>query len=134
MSTALLIGLWSGVVTAAAGTAAWMLWRSRRDPGERERRRRALITARGRLIEGIASDFCDGIVFYSYQWRGVEYEASQDLRALAPLLPEQHHLLIGPVTVKFLPSDPSNSIVMSETWCGFPRLRSLTRTGTRSTN
>ena len=90
--------------------------RRRVDP---ETLRRQRIDANGRVIEGMVMDWHSGAVIYRWSWRGVEYEASQDLRSLAHLLPGSEDELIGPVTVKFLAKDPSNSIVMSERWNGF---------------
>jgi hypothetical protein len=113
----------SGTAVFGAVAATWILRRPRRDPAKREQKRCANISARGRLIDGIASEFADGVVYYSYSWRGVEYEAAQDLRIAPIVLPESSDLLLGAVTVKFLPADPCNSIVLSATWSGFPRLR-----------
>jgi hypothetical protein len=104
----------------AAGLIIYYRIRRRGDP---EALRRARIDANGRFIEGMVIDFQAGVVFYRWSWRGVQYEASQDLRSLAHLLPESENLLIGPVTVKFLAKDPSNSIVMSERWSGFRALQ-----------
>jgi hypothetical protein len=68
--------------SGAAALAAPFLRLLRRSPQERERRRRELIQARGRVIEGYATGFRDGSIEYSYEWRGVRYEASQDLSDL----------------------------------------------------
>jgi hypothetical protein len=120
------------VLSAAAGACvavgAYMMARSQHDPAERERRRRALIEERGRLIEGTVSDYADGIVYYSYSWRGVEYEAAQDLRPLNGVAAARPDAVIGSVSVRFLPADPSNSIVCGDTWSGFDSPRSLSRT------
>jgi hypothetical protein len=56
---------------------------------------------------------------YKWSWRGVDYEASQDVRHFVDRLPAAGETLMGPVTVKFLPSNPANSIVVSENWSGF---------------
>jgi hypothetical protein len=99
-----------------AGLLVYNRLRLRVDP---ESLRRQRIDAHGRVIEGMVTDWHAGVVIYRWSWRGVEYEASQDLRSLAHLLPGSEDELIGPVTVKFLAKDPSNSIVMSESWNGF---------------
>jgi hypothetical protein len=116
------------VVAAAALIAGGLIiYRHMRRQGDPEALRRARIDANGRFIEGTVIDFRAGVVFYQWSWRGVQYEASQDLRALAHLLPQSDNLLIGSVTVKFLANDPSNSIVMSERWSGFRALQSRCR-------
>jgi hypothetical protein len=122
------IAVLSAVAGACVAVGAYTVAKSRRDPAERERRRRALIEERGRLIEGTVSDYADGIVYYTYSWRGVEYEAAQDLRPLNGLAAANPDAVIGAVSVRFLPGDPSNSIVCGETWSGFDRPRTLSRT------
>jgi LPXTG-motif cell wall-anchored protein len=112
---------------AALGAGAWILVSRRRHVGDPEVRRRELIDARGRIIEGTVTDFRDATVYYAWRWRGVDYESSQDLTAFANRLPPPE-AVIGPVSVKFLSKIPSNSIVMSEKWSGFS---SMTRSGER---
>jgi hypothetical protein len=110
-----------GVCFAAAAGGTWMIRRhfaQRKDP---EVRRREFIDRRGRLIEGTVTDYHGGVIVYTWSWRGVDYEASQDCRALLHRLPESKDALIGSVTVKFIPSDPANSMVVSENWSGFHR-------------
>jgi hypothetical protein len=109
--------LLSAAALAALAAGAWFVF-SRRHQANPEVRRRALIDARGRIIEGSVIDFRDGVVYYTWQWRGVDYEASQDLSEFSGRLPAAA-IPVGPVSVKFLPAMPSNSIVMSETWSGF---------------
>ena len=75
-----------------------------------------------RVIEGYVSASEGGIIHYSYHWRGVRYEASQDVSDFAEES-KQFEDFSGPVTVKFLGSQPSNSIVMSEGWSGILRVR-----------
>jgi hypothetical protein len=110
----------SGV--AAIGVAAgWVFARWRRKPDELERRRRALVQASGRFIEGSCTDVQGGVVYYEYRWRGVEYAATQDLSSTPNVLPHPPESIVGPITVKFLAREPSNSIVFSEEWSGFLR-------------
>lgn len=106
---------------ALTGAAAWFLpgVRRRRSPGERERRRRLAVNARGRLGSATVVDFRDGVVSYSYWVAGVEYLASQDLGALYHLLPADPGTLIElPATIKYLARNPANSILMCEVWSG----------------
>jgi hypothetical protein len=108
-----------GSIAAAAlvvgGLIVYSGYRRRLDPEVLRCRR---IDNGGRIIEGMLTDVHDRVVYYQWEWRGVEYEASQDLRRFGDRLPETEDALIGPVTVKFLSNDPANSIVMSEQWNG----------------
>lgn len=119
-SLEILIGASVAVLTAATGAVVYFRTRTCQDP---EARRRALIDGNGRIIEGYVTDFGEGVVVYRWSWRGVQYEASQDLRSLTDRLPENKDVLLGPVSVKFLPRDPANSIVISEQWSGFRELQ-----------
>lgn len=94
------------------------LWRaSRIQPDERERRRRAALSASGKLGDATLLDFREGHLIYSYLVRGVEYTASQDVRLLSPLIPSDLSML-GAISVKYDARNPANSIVISETWRG----------------
>ena len=59
----------------------------------------------------------DNLLFYSYGVRGVEYTASQDVTMLQEFLP-QDYSAVGPVSVKYDPRNPANSIVVAERWSG----------------
>ena len=118
----LALGLVSGALLVAAGSVAPFLLRRRRDPKEKERRRRELVSIRGRVSEGFAIESRQPVVVYTYHWRGVRYEASQDISDFIP--PEtQPEPLSGSVTVKFLRDSPANSIIIAENWSGIPGLR-----------
>jgi hypothetical protein len=58
------------------------------------------------------------LLFYSYDVRGVEYIASQDLTLLKEYLPTDLSVLIGSVSVRYDPKNPANSIVLAEEWTG----------------
>jgi len=103
---------------ALMALAAWILYRVRRIPAERERRRRELVNRAGRMADGMVTDVGDEIVFYTYSVMGVEYTTSQDVNALEGLLPDDRNLLIGPTSLKYLPRNPANSILMCEDWSG----------------
>jgi len=105
----------SGVFVSAA---LWIVFRRRPLPEERERRRRLAVNAYRRAIEGVVNEVEGGFVHYHYQLRGVAYSASQDVSALAHLLPDNTGLLLGPVSVRFDPRNPANSIVICEQWSG----------------
>ena len=114
--------LWAGSVRAlgALTEAAGRLipaWRVK--PEERERRRRVRVNTEGRTGSATITDFRDGVLCYTYSVAGVEYAASQDVRTLAALLPENPFTLLArPATVKYLPRNPANSILLCEGWSG----------------
>lgn len=110
----------SAAVAAAVGAIAVLavaLGR-RSSPSERERRRRLEVNARGRLVCGMVLDVEQDALQYSYSVGGAEYSAAQDISSLWDLIPEEP---TGPVLVKYLPSNPANSIVVCEEWSGLRR-------------
>jgi hypothetical protein len=120
LQAALALGAVAAVV--ASSIASIVFLRRRGNPREKERRRRELVHSSGRVIEGYVTGCENGVVHYTYHWRGVRYEASQDISDLEPK-PTHFEDFSGPVTVKFLGSRPSNSMVVSENWSGFPKGR-----------
>jgi hypothetical protein len=113
---------------ALTGVAAWLIPYSRRrlTPADREQRRRLSVNQRGRRGSATIIDLHDGILYYTYWVGGVKYIASQDVSALAHLLPTEPGTLIGtPATLKYLARNAANSIVVCEQWSGLrfhPRL------------
>ncbi len=96
-------------------------------PEERERRRRQLVNARGRIADALITDVgvsenpsggASHWLHYSYDLRGVTYHAAQDITSLLAHLPRDPQTLAGPASVKYLPGNPSNSIVLCEEWSG----------------
>lgn len=110
----------TGLAVAVVGFAAWLIPFLRRpSPAERERRRRLAVNAAGRTGNGTIMELHEGILCYRYVIGGVEYTAFQDVSALAVLLPGEPGTLIErPVTIKYLPNNPANSIVLCEEWSG----------------
>ena len=103
------------VLLATFGYRAYQ--RSRVTPEERERRRRAWLVATGKMGDAVVVEMRDNLVFYSYDVRGVEYTASQDISLVAVRLPDglgAH----GAVSVKYDARNPANSIVVAEEWSG----------------
>jgi hypothetical protein len=96
-----------------------MFLRKRPTPEERERIRRLTVNRHGRMGDGSITDFTGESLYYSYRVRGVEYMASQDVSTLHDRLPTDPSILIGPVTLKYLPTKPVESIVVCEEWSGF---------------
>ena len=113
------------VLTAASAAAVyWTIRRRRRIPGDPERNRRLAIHRDGRMVNGIIHDVTDDTLYFSYSFRGMEYHASQDVSSLKASLPLDAGRVVGPVTVKLLPENPSNSIVLCESWSGLRKLMS----------
>jgi hypothetical protein len=102
-------------ILAVMGYRAWQ--RSRVTPEERERRRRAWLVATGKMGDAVLVEIHDNLVFYSYDVRGVEYTASQDVSNLAGKVPADLSA-VPAVSVKYDPRNPANSIVVSEEWSG----------------
>jgi hypothetical protein len=102
-------------LSALAGYRAWQ--RSRVTPAERERLRRTALATRGKLGDASLVDVRGEVVVYSYDIRGVEYTASQDVSSIREFLPAEESLS-GPVWVRYDPKNPANSIVLAESWTG----------------
>lgn len=103
-----------------------------------ERQRRAYLNRIGRIVEGqivevsgqsgvsvnpesqngLHSGVIPKMLYYSYSISGVSYETAQDVTGLE----EQAHLnriVAGQhASVKYDPSNPSNSILLADDWCG----------------
>ncbi len=106
------------VLAVLVGLIAWQSWKeSRVTPEERERQRRAMLMARGKMGDATLAEIREDHLFYTYAVRGVEYTASQDVSQLKQFLPE--HLSVDcPVSVRYDPRNPANSIVVAEQWSG----------------
>jgi LPXTG-motif cell wall-anchored protein len=131
-------------VLAIIGFILW-LRRKPEDPSDIERQRRAYLNRVGRIVEGqvlevvnhalAAADSQRGglfnkrpagaapiskqkLLYYTYSISGVTYETAQDITGLE----EQAHLgkvIAGqPASVKYDPSNPSNSILLADDWSG----------------
>ncbi len=103
------------VVVALIGVRAWKA--SRITPEERERQRRAALVARGKMGDATLVEMRGDLLFYTYEVRGVEYTASQDVSGLKQYIPPDLSVL-GPVGVRYDARNPANSIVLAEQWCG----------------
>lgn len=118
------LALLACAAAAIIGMGAWVAFRRRITPEERERIRRLTINRNGRMWDGNITDVNGDSIYYSYKVRGVEYMASQDVSALHNQLPSDPSVLIGPVTVKYLPTKPVESILICEEWSGFRKKES----------
>ena len=103
------------ILAGALGYRTWKI--SRISPEERERRRRAELVALGKMGDALLMEYRDGLIFYSYDVRGVEYTACQDVRLLRDRL-TGNLAEMGPVSVKYDARNPANSIVVAEQWSG----------------
>lgn len=124
-----------GIVAAAS---LYFIFRKKpEDADALERQRRAYLNRIGRIVEGqvvevsgqsgvgVASEVQFGssgvtpkMLYYSYSISGVSYETAQDVTGFE----EQAHLnrvVAGQhASVKYDPSNPSNSILLADDWCG----------------
>ncbi len=114
-------GMLAAVVLVSAGMIAYLRYRRRPTPEELERRRRELVYRTGKIGDGEVLDVDGTMIFYSYSVAGVGYTVSQDLSAVIDLMPQDRMAVLGPVSVKFLPRNPPNSIVICEEWTGLRR-------------
>ncbi len=113
-----LYALVAAALVTPAAIAGWRWWRAARfSPAERERRRREELMARGKMGDATLLEIRDTLVFYSYDVRGMEYIASQDVAGLHDALPSDPDA-IGPVLVKYDARNPANSIIAAEQWSG----------------
>lgn len=114
----------AGVLAVLVGILGYRAWKaSRVPPEERERRRRAELVAHGKMGDATLVEVRENLIFYSYDVRGVEYTASQDVSHLKPHLPTEFSVS-GPVSVRYDARNPANSIVVAEQWSGL-RAKSL---------
>ncbi len=116
----------AGVLALAIVLAAVarMSLRKRPSAADIEKKRRTEINAAGRIIAGELTDIVNtNLLVYNYDVHGVHYTSTQDTAELSSLLPEDPWQLLGPVSVKFDPRNPANSIIVCEQWSGISRKR-----------
>ncbi len=106
------------LAASAAASGSVFFVRRQRDPAERERQRRLDVNTGGRLADGSIIEVTGSSIYYSYAVRGVGYTAAQDVASIRELIPCALDRLIGPVTLKYLPANPANSIIICENWSG----------------
>ena len=95
-----------------------ILYRIKRRPKDKEKRRRLSVNLHGRLGDATITEVQENTIFYSYSVRGVSYTASQDISQLHEHVPAELEKLIGPVSLKYAPRNPANSILVCEEWSG----------------
>lgn len=131
-------------VLVAVGLFYW-LRPTPEDPGEMERQRRAYLNKVGRIVEGqvleigehrngaepkkksgfFASAGVDAmtngarkLLYYTYAISGVTYETAQDVTGLEERLHLSRIAAGQTASVKYDPSNPSNSILLADDWTG----------------
>jgi hypothetical protein len=108
----------AGVLAILGTLVGYRTWKgSRVSPEERERQRRADLVQRGKMGDATLVEIRDKVVIYSYDVRGIEYTASQDIASLESLVPAELSA-DGNVYVKYDARNPANSIVLAENWTG----------------
>jgi hypothetical protein len=112
------------------GIAAYALLRRRPSPDEQERERRAMLIRQGRIIDATVIDISDlnaeesgrpqglQLILYKYEIAGVVYECSQDVTMLRHLVDIYDCRLGFPASVRYDPHNPTNSLIVAETWSG----------------
>jgi uncharacterized protein DUF3592 len=132
----------AGLGVLAAAALYFVFHKKPEDSEQMERQRRAYLNRVGRIVEGQVVEVsnesivreADGqpaaaavvaqpapapkMLYYSYSISGVTYETAQDVTGLE----EQAHLgrvVAGQhASVKYDPSNPSNSILLADDWSG----------------
>lgn len=129
----------------AIGAGFYWLRPKPEDPVELERARRAHVNRVGRIVEGhileIAdettkqpepkrtSSFAGGkqnatlngepkLLYYTYSISGVTYETAQDISGMPERVILERVVAGQSASVKYDPSNPSNSILLSDDWSG----------------
>ena len=132
---------------ALVGIIIW-LRRKPEDPGEVERQRCAFLNRVGRIVEGQILEIVDHVrdshaekpagfrvkfhpqrsgagpngkqklLYYTYSISGVTYETAQDVTGLEERLHLTRVAAGQTASVKYDPSNPSNSILLAEDWSG----------------
>jgi LPXTG-motif cell wall-anchored protein len=132
---------------ALLGIIFW-LRRKPVDPSEIERQRRAFLNRVGRIVEGQVLEIADHardlhadkpagalvkskspstgaapngaqkLLYYTYSISGVTYETAQDVTGLEERLHLTRVAAGQTASVKYDPSNPSNSILLADDWSG----------------
>jgi hypothetical protein len=125
------------VVLAAVGIFFW-LRRKPPDAGQVERERRAYLNRVGRIVEGQVLEIVEHaraaiaakghgpsdmptpqrLLYYTYAISGVTYETAQDITGLEERLHLTRVAAGQTASVKYDPSNPSNSILLADDWSG----------------
>ncbi len=143
----IVIGVAAGVAVAA-GVTLHRLLQKPENPDDEERRRRSFLNQVGRIVEGQVVEIVETpptpapearsrlfsrrktpvfdplmngarrLVRYSYSISGITYETAQDVTGLEERLCLERLAAGQPASVKFDPSNPTNSILVADDWSG----------------
>jgi uncharacterized protein DUF3592 len=132
------------LVMAGIGFVIW-LRRKPEDASEIERQRRAYLNKVGRIVEGQVLEIAEHplpaddakrsgglakrraasptngtqrLLYYTYSISGVTYETAQDVTGLEERLQLTRAAAGQTASVKYDPSNPSNSILLADDWSG----------------
>ncbi len=134
-------------IALASVVAAYFLFRKRdTDPYEIERQRRLYLNKIGRIVEGQILEIVDKptepkpeppkrvlrrkpagngstpadtrLLYYTYSISGVTYETAQDISDMEERACLGHAVAGQAASVKYDPSNPSNSILIADDWSG----------------
>jgi hypothetical protein len=138
----------AGVVAVVAVVLLQRIFRKPDDPEAEERRRRFQLNQVGRIVEGLVVELVETpaaappevapgmfsrrapapvidtagklrrLIRYSYSISGVTYETAQDVTGLEERLCLERLAAGQPASVKYDPSNPSNSILVADDWSG----------------
>ena len=133
-----------GTAVAAIAMIAYAFFRPEENPEESERRRRLHLNQIGRIAEGQVVELVEHpaeprsankrmfasrekavsnlsprhFVSYSYAISGVTYHTAQDVTGLQSQVHFEKLVAGQPASVKYDPSNPSDSILVADDWSG----------------
>jgi hypothetical protein len=139
-----LLLLAGGTAVAALAMIAYAFFRPSENPEETERRRRLHLNQIGRIAEGQVVELLEHpvesgtaskkmfgsrarpltnlgprhFVSYSYAISGVTYHTAQDVTGLQSQVHFEKLVAGQPASVKYDPSNPSDSILVADDWSG----------------
>ena len=139
-----MLAIFVGGGIAALGLIAYAFARPASDPDVEERKRRLHLNHIGRIAEGQVVELAEHeapvaeprrgllrakpkplpdsrprhLVSYSYSISGVTYQTAQDITGLESQVRFERLVAGHPASVKYDPSNPSDSILVADDWSG----------------
>lgn len=134
----------AGAAVVAMAMIAYAFFRPAEDPEDVERKRRLYLNQIGRIAEGQVVELAEHppepregqrkffgsrarpladtgprhLVTYSYAISGVTYHTAQDITGLEGQIRFERLVAGQPASVKYDPSNPSDSILVADDWSG----------------